>query len=272
MFYPGSSERLEEEVGRLLAAVQVPLDEPAPKALLVPHAGYAYSGPVAASAYARLLRGGANLSRVVLIGPSHHASFHGLALPETEAFETPLGTMPVDAEAIALIPGVRRSEAIHRAEHSLEVQVPFLQWVAPHAALVPLVVGQATGFQVADILELLWGGPETVIVVSSDLSHYLPYRLGRAVDEETSRMILRLETSLDGERACGAVPVAGFLEAARRRRLRATLLDLRSSGDIAGSPEEVVGYGAFAFFETRHETPRAAGRPSARPPGPRGHR
>lgn len=254
MFYPESSERLKQEVDRLLAAVRVPLEEPTPKALLVPHAGYAYSGPVAASAYARLLRAGDSLERVILLGPSHHTAFSGLALPESEAFETPLGPMSLDAEAMARLPKVRRSEAIHRPEHSLEVQVPFLQRVAPHARLVPLVVGQGSPFLVAEALETLWGGPETVIVVSSDLSHYLPYRLGRAVDEETSRMILRLDTALDSERACGATPVAGFLEAARRKRLHPALLDLRSSGDTAGSPEEVVGYGAFAFFETGHGT------------------
>ncbi|GLH70355.1 MEMO1 family protein [Geothrix rubra] len=250
MFYPEDPERLREEVDRLLDAVRVPLDEPTPKALIVPHAGYAYSGPVAASGYARLLREGPNLTRVVLLGPSHHAAFPGLALPEAEAFETPLGPQSIDAGATARIPWVRHSEAIHRPEHSLEVQVPFLQRVAPQAELVPLAVGQATPFQVAEVLEALWGGTETVIIVSSDLSHYLPYRLGRAVDEETSRMILRLDTTLDSERACGAAPVAGLLEVARRKQLHPALLDLRSSGDTAGGQEEVVGYGAFAFFET----------------------
>jgi AmmeMemoRadiSam system protein B len=250
MFYPDGPDRLRDEVDRLLEAVHVPLDEPTPKALIVPHAGYAYSGPVAASAYARLLREGPNLTRVVLLGPSHHSAFQGLALPEAEAFETPLGPVSIDAGAAALIPWVRHSEAIHRPEHSLEVQVPFLQRVAPRAELVPLAVGQATAFQVAETIEALWGGAETVIVVSSDLSHYLPYRLGRAVDEETARMILRLDTTVDSERACGSAPVAGLLEAARRKRLHPALLDLRSSGDTAGGQEEVVGYGAFAFFET----------------------
>jgi AmmeMemoRadiSam system protein B len=249
-FYPEDPARLRDEVDRLLAAVQVPLDEPTPKALIVPHAGYAYSGPVAASGYARLLRAGDTLERVVLLGPSHHAAFQGLALPEADAFETPLGPVSMATDAFALIPRVRRSEAIHRPEHSLEVQLPFLQRVAPRARLVPLLVGEATPFQVADVVEALWGGVETVIVVSSDLSHYLPYRLARAVDEETVRKILHLDTTLDAERACGAAPVAGFLEAARRKRLHPVLLDLRNSGDTAGGLEEVVGYGAFAFFET----------------------
>lgn len=252
MFYPEDPNQLRDEVDRLLAAVQVPLDEPTPKALIVPHAGYAYSGPVAATAYARLRREGRNLMRVVLLGPSHHVAFHGLALPESEAFETPLGPIPIDSEALARIPRVRRSDSIHRPEHSLEVQLPFLQRVAPNASLVPLAVGEATPFQVAEVVEVLWGGPETVIIVSSDLSHYLPYRLCRAVDEETARRILQLDATLDSERACGSAPVAGFLEAARRKHLHPVLLDLRSSGDTAGGQEEVVGYGAFAFFETGH--------------------
>ncbi len=254
MFYPESPDRLREEVDRLLARVRLPLDEPTPKALVVPHAGYAYSGPVAASGYARLLREGDTLTRVVLLGPSHHAAFAGLAAPESEAFETPLGPIAVDTDALARVPKVRRSEAVHRPEHSLEVQLPFIQRVAPRASVVPLLVGQASAFQVAEVLEALWGGAETVLVVSSDLSHYLPYRLGRAVDQETGRMILRLDTTIDGERACGAQPLDGFLEAARRKRLHPSLLDLRSSGDTAGSLEEVVGYGAFAFFETGHGT------------------
>jgi AmmeMemoRadiSam system protein B len=251
-FYPGDATALRKEVDRLLAAVTVPEEEPTPKALIVPHAGYAYSGPVAACAYARLIRGGGDLKRVILLGPSHHAAFQGLALPEADAFETLLGTVAVDTAMLARIPQVRRSEAIHGSEHALEVQLPFIQRVAPEAKLVPLLVGQAPPRQVADVLETLWGGPETVIVVSSDLSHYLPDRLGRAMDRETVRRILHLDTALEAERACGAVPLSGFLEAARRRGLHPVLLDLRNSGDATGDLEEVVGYGAFAFFETGH--------------------
>ena len=182
-------------------------------------------------------------------------AFQGLALPEADAFETPLGIVDLDLEALAQIPQVRRSDAIHRPEHSLEVHLPFLQRVAPKAKLVPLAVGQASPFQVAAVVEALWGGPETVIVVSSDLSHYLPYRECRARDEETARQILRLDTALASECACGAAPAAGFLEAARRKRLHPMLLDLRNSGDTAGGQEEVVGYGAFAFFETGNGHP-----------------
>lgn len=249
-FYAGNAARLREEVDSLLAAVWVPLEEPTPKALIVPHAGYVYSGPVAASGYARLLRAGANLKRIILLGPSHHAAFRDLVLPEAEAFETPLGIVELDLEALAFIPGLRRSEAIHRPEHSLEVQLPFLQRVAPNAKLVPLAVGHATPLETARVLEALWGGPETVIVVSSDLSHYLPYRECRAVDDETVRRILLLDTALAPDRACGASPLTGLLEVARRKRLHPVLLDLRNSGDTAGGMNEVVGYGAFAFYET----------------------
>jgi len=249
-FYPGDAAALRREVDRLLALAWVPPEDPLPKALIVPHAGYVYSGPVAGSGYARLLRGGPALETVVLLGPSHHVGFHGLALPEADAFETPLGTMELDRKAMARIPLVRRSEAIHWPEHALEVQVPFLQRVAPQAKLVPLAVGQAIPAQVAEVLEALWGGPETVVVVSSDLSHYLPYRTCRAVDQETARRILLLDTALAPDQACGCVAVSGFLEVARRKRLQPVLLDLRNSGDTAGGQDEVVGYGAFAFFET----------------------
>lgn len=254
-FYPGDPHRLRGEVDGLLAAVTMPPADPMPKALIVPHAGYVYSGPVAASGYARLMREGGTLERVVVLGPSHHAAFEGLALPESEAFETPLGIVEIDQVALARIPQVRRSEAIHRPEHSLEVHLPFLQRVAPKAKLVPLAVGQASSAQVAEVLEALWGGPETVIVVSSDLSHYRSYRECRRIDAETARQILRLDTVLPPGGACGAAPVAGFLEAARRRHLHPLLLDLRNSGDTAGGQDEVVGYGAFAFYETRTDRP-----------------
>lgn len=254
-FYPGDPHHLRGEVDGLLAAVKVPPDDPMPKALIVPHAGYVYSGPVAASGYARLMREGGTLERVVVLGPSHHAAFEGLALPESEAFETPLGIVEIDQEALARIPQVRRSKAIHRPEHSLEVHLPFLQRVAPRAKLVPLAVGQASPAQVAEVLEALWGGAETVIIVSSDLSHYLSYRECRRIDAETARQILRLDTALTPGGACGAAPVAGFLEAARRKHLHPLLLDLRNSGDTAGGQDEVVGYGAFAFYETRIDRP-----------------
>lgn len=251
-FYPASRQRLLAEVDELLrdaaAAPAVPTPRP-PKALIVPHAGYRYSGPVAARAYVRLLPFAERVRRVVLIGPSHRVYFQGLALPEATAFDTPLGAVPVDAEA-ARAAGVPRIAAAHAQEHSLEVELPFLVRVLPRFALVPLVAGEASGEEVAAVLDTLWGGPETLVVVSSDLSHYLPYERARRVDATTAERILALtETPLHHDQACGATPVNGLLICARERRLRVEQIDLRNSGDTAGSCEQVVGYGAFAFYE-----------------------
>jgi AmmeMemoRadiSam system protein B len=186
----------------------------------------------------------------VLLGPSHRVYVSGLALPEASTFETPLGPVAIDDEAAAHLPGVCRHAGAHAREHSLEVQLPFLQRILPHFRVVPLAVGDTRPEVVARVLEALWGGPETRILVSSDLSHYLPYEKGRKVDEGTARQIVELSPiPLAHEKACGATPVSGLLLGARAHRLRAELLDLRSSGDTAGDRARVVGYGAFAFFE-----------------------
>lgn len=253
LFYPGERRTLENEVERLLAgAVSEPGGGGPPKALIVPHAGYVYSGPVAASAY-RLLAGARGIQRVVLLGPVHHVPVRGLALPDTDVFVTPLGTIPVDAGAARLLedlPQVQVNGAAHAPEHSLEVQLPFLQHQLGRFALLPLAVGDATPAEVAECLERVWGGPETLIVVSSDLSHYLPYDVARRVDHDTAEAILAYkEGSIGHEHACGATPVWGLLLVARRRGLRVALLDLRNSGDTEGDRERVVGYGAFAFRE-----------------------
>lgn len=248
-FYPAVPRHLEGEVDELLRHAGAPPGRP-PKALIVPHAGYRYSGPVAASAYACLRPWAERIHRVVLAGPAHRAYFVGLALPEASVFETPLGPVEVDEEALARIPGVARSARAHAREHSLEVQLPFLMRVLPRFKIVPLVVGDAGGEEVAAVFDALWGGPETLIVVSSDLSHYLPYDVGRRRDEATARHIVELVPApVDHEEACGATPVNGLIVSARRRGLAPALLDLRSSGDTAGDRAEVVGYGAFAFYE-----------------------
>ena len=249
-FYDASPQRLRAEVEALLHAAAPSSTGPAPKALIVPHAGVRYSGPVAASAYARLAPFASRYRRVVLLGPSHRAYFHGLALPVASAFETPLGVVPVDVDALARIPGVPRLEAPHAREHSLEVQLPFLVCALGAFAIVPLVVGEARGDDVAEVIEALWGGPETLIVVSSDLSHYLPYAEAKRVDGETARRIEALsEPPILHDEACGATPVNGMMIVARRRALRVTRLDLRNSGDTAGGRDGVVGYGAFALSE-----------------------
>ena len=249
-FYPGERERLAAMVDRLLAEAPVPTGR-APQALVVPHAGYIYSGPIAATAYARLQGAASHLRRVVLLGPAHRVAFRGLALPEAEGMETPLGVVAVDTEAVAAVAGLPQVgpfASAHAQEHSLEVQLPFLQKVLPGVPVLPLVVGAASAEQVAEVLEHLWTDEGTLVLISSDLSHYRSYEEARVVDRETARRILALDAEhLDPEQACGAIPMSGLLLAARRRGLRAEQLDVRNSGDTAGDRSRVVGYGAFAF-------------------------
>ncbi len=264
LFYPGSRAELVREVASLLeAAREAPLVPGFPKAIVVPHAGYVYSGPVAAAAYALLRPAAGIVQRVVLLGPCHRVAVRGLALPGAHAFETPLGRVAVDAEAVAVLahfPQVVEFPATHAQEHSLEVQLPFLQTVLGEFQLVPLVAGSATPAAVAQVIEALWGGPETLLVISTDLSHYHPYDAARAIDGRTVQAILDLRTDIDHEQACGATPLNGFLAAARARGLGAELLDARNSGDTAGGRDRVVGYAAFAFWEGRREYDQAHGR------------
>ncbi len=256
-FYPGSPEALRAAVEGLLAGAKPPAGRPpkAPKAVIAPHAGYVYSGPVAASAFAAMFAGGAHASvvkKVVLLGPAHRVWVRGLALPSAEAFATPLGEVPVDpegAQAVLRLPQVTVQPEPHAPEHSLEVELPFLQVLLGDFEVLPLVVGEADAAEVAEVLEAVWGGEETAIVVSSDLSHYLPYETAQRIDEETAQEILRLGGPIHPQRACGAYPVSGLLVAARRHGMAAELLDLRNSGDTAGDRRQVVGYGAFAFHE-----------------------
>jgi MEMO1 family protein len=253
MFYPGAPRQLAADVRTYLAATSASAGGGAwPKALIVPHAGYVYSGPVAASAYARLAPGRGTIRRVVLLGPVHRVPVRGLALPAATAFATPLGSVPVDREAAELareLPQVVESAAAHAHEHSLEVQLPFLQSVLGEFAIVPFAVGEASPEEVAEVIELLWGGRETLIVVSSDLSHYHPYGEARQIDRRTADTVLALGGTLDHEQACGATPINGFALCARRHALSPELLDLRNSGDPAGDKSRVVGYAAFAFSE-----------------------
>jgi hypothetical protein len=250
VFYPAEPAALRQVVERCLAAAQTP--GPVPKAIVVPHAGYIYSGPVAGSAYVRLAAARERIRRVVLLGPSHQVWFKGLALPEADAFDTPLGRVVVDAEArdrVAILPGVRISDRPHRSEHSLEVQLPFLQVVLSDFRLVPFAVGDADPAEVAAVLREAWGGAETLIAVSTDLSHYHPYADAQRLDARTCRRILALDPTLDGHNACGCAPLNGLLQLARSTGLKPLQLDLRNSGDTAGDRARVVGYAAFAFHE-----------------------
>lgn len=253
LFYPGATIDLRRELDALLTGVPVAKDLPGTlKALIVPHAGYVYSGPIAACAYAQLKPLRNRIRRVVLLGPVHRVPIRGLALPEAQSFHTPLGAVPVDPSAARQLQDLRQvitSLGAHAQEHSLEVQLPFLQHVLGEFTLVPLAVGDATAAEVAEVLERLWGGPETLIVVSSDLSHYLPYEQARRLDDDTCRAIRDLRDSLNHEQACGGTPINGLTRAARQHRLSPHLLDLRNSGDTAGNRDRVVGYAAFAFTE-----------------------
>jgi AmmeMemoRadiSam system protein B/AmmeMemoRadiSam system protein A len=255
MFYPSASAELGRDVLAMLDESRLaPLVPGVPKGLIVPHAGYVYSGAVAANAYALLRPAVGIVKRVVLLGPCHRVAVRGLALPAATAFETPLGRVEIDAEAVAVLrklPQVAVNAATHAHEHSLEVQLPFLQQILKEFKVVPLVVGAAAPGEVAEVLEALWGGPETLIVISSDLSHYLPYDEARARDRRTVQAIAEFRADIDHGQACGATPVTGFLTAAKKRGLQPELLDLRNSGDTAGGRDRVVGYTSFAFWEPR---------------------
>lgn len=250
-FYPADAGELEATVRRLLA-VAAPAPGPAPVAIVSPHAGYAYSGPVAGSAYGLVASASGRFRRVVLIGPSHFVAFRGLALPECDALASPLGEHAVDADGVSALgrsPAVRRWAPAHRDEHCLEVQLPFL-WVAlGPLPVLPLVTGVVADREVADALELVWTA-DTLVVASSDLSHYMPYAEARQADTRTAAAVEQLRTDGLGDRdACGVNALRGLVEAARRRGLRCRCVDLRSSGDTSGDRRRVVGYGAFGFWE-----------------------
>jgi MEMO1 family protein len=250
-FYPAAPDALTTSIERALAEARG-MSLPAPKALVVPHAGYVYSGPVAAHAYRLLREHAEGIRRVVLLGPCHRVPVRGLALPRAEAFDTPLGRVALDREgieAIDTLAQVTRSETAHAHEHALEVQLPFLQRALGPFTLLPLAVGDASAHEVAEVLDRVWGGDETLVVVSTDLSHYLRHAQATALDAATARTIVALDPRLDHEQACGATPLAGLLIAARQRGLVVTLLDLRNSGDTAGDRERVVGYAAFALHD-----------------------
>ena len=250
LFYPANATELHTQVQQFLNQIELPA-EPPPKAIIVPHAGYVYSGPIAASAYARLKSAQSMINRVVLLGPSHRVGFRGIAVSSMSAFATPLGLAVIDQAAVALartLPEVSVLDQAHAQEHSLEVHLPFLQEVLGEFRLVPLVVGDARPAEVGAVLEALWGGPETLIVISSDLSHYRDYQTARALDQATSQAIeeLRFE-DIGYEQACGRNPVNGLLWVARRKGLHGETIDLRNSGDTAGPRDQVVGYGAYVF-------------------------
>jgi len=249
LFYPENASDLQATVQALLAAART--DDLQPKAIVAPHAGYIYSGPIAASVYASIESRARNINRVVLLGPSHRVALRGIAAPSADYFSTPLGNIPIDRNALKLIsdlPFVVTSDQAHAQEHSLEVQLPFLQVVLGEFTLIPLVVGEVQPQEVAQVLERLWGGDETLIVISSDLSHYHDYATAQRLDRATSTAIERLRfEDIRYDDACGRNPLSGLLYLARQRHLHAQTVDLRNSGDTAGPRDRVVGYGAYVF-------------------------
>jgi len=250
LFYPDDSIDCQRSVEQLLRDALVP-ETPCPKALIVPHAGYIYSGPIAAIAYKKLIQHRRHFSRVVLLGPSHKVAFRGLAIPESCGFRTPLGDIPLDImelENIKRMGGVVASKEAHRHEHSLEVQLPFLQQVLDKFTLVPIVVGDAAADVVAAVIDYFWRQPQTLIVVSSDLSHYLDYEHARELDRDTVKLIENLQPVLVGEQACGCNAVNGLLRYAAEVEAQVECVDLRNSGDTAGDRSRVVGYGAFVIY------------------------
>ena len=256
MFYPREPEKLVGEITEFLDQADEDRLRPGfPKIVIVPHAGFIYSGAVAAHAYDLLRPARGVVKRVVLMGPCHRVAVRGLALPGATAFDTPLGRVPIDAEGEALarsLPQVCVMSATHAQEHAIEVQLPFLQQVLGQFSLLPFVVGHASAEQVAEVIEKLWGREETLIVISSDMSHYRPYAAAQAMDQGTARAIVNMEPGINHEQACGATPISGALLVAQRHGLKPRLLDLCNSGDTAGGKDRVVGYASFALEEAPH--------------------
>ena len=251
MFYPGNPHELHRMITTFLNEATTETAAAVPKALVAPHAGYVYSGPIAASAYIRLKPAKDSISRVVLLGPSHRVPLLGCACSSAKYFATPLGNIPLDRKVIneiLLLPFVSELDQAHALEHSLEVHLPFLQEVLADFSLVPVVVGECSPEEVGQLLEKVWGGPETLIVVSSDLSHYHNYDTAQIMDTETCKAIETLNfEAIDSHHACGVMPLRGLLYVAKKHGLHATTVDCRNSGDTAGPRNQVVGYGAYVF-------------------------
>ena len=251
MFYPGNADELRAQIREYLNEASIDETEEVPKAIVAPHAGYIYSGPVAGTVYARLAPAKDRIKRVILLGPSHRVPFYGCAVSSAHYFHTPLGDIPLDRALIESLLEkqlVKHLEEAHALEHSLEVHLPFLQVVLEDFSLVPVVVGDATIEEVSNLLEAAWGGSETLIVVSSDLSHYHDYNTARQMDLATSKLIENLDyNALSSNKACGFIPVRGLLYLCKQRNLQGKIIDYRNSGDTAGPRDQVVGYGAYAF-------------------------
>jgi len=255
LFYPADRGELWATLEELDERARQPEASTLPQAIIVPHAGYVYSGPIAASGYAWLRAGRGHIQTAALLGPSHRASFSGIAACSAAAFDTPLGPVALDRPLIQRLlelPFVRVLDAAHQREHALEVHLPFLMRTLDHEhhplRIVPLLTGDVSAGSVAEVVERLWEGG-VLVVVSSDLSHYYDYDTAQTLDQAASQAIERLAPQdLDARQACGSVAIKGLLVAAAKQGLKALTVDLRNSGDTAGPRDQVVGYGAYVFF------------------------
>lgn len=252
MFYPDDPRELRDHIN-IFMNEQSEADIDVPKAIIVPHAGTVYSGSIAAAAYRRIQQSRHVIKTVVLLGPTHRFPLRGLGLPSVQIFQTPLGPIDLDTQAMEHLANtfsqVKVSDLVHEEEHSLEVQLPFLQCTLSNFRLIPLAVGEASEIDVAEVLNEVWGGAETLIVISSDLSHFHKYKKARRLDEQTAHLIETFQGgNLQDHSACGRIPIRGLLRAARSRNMTIRRFDLRNSGDTAGSRDQVVGYGSWGLY------------------------
>lgn len=253
LFYPDRREELAASVTQCLASATTARLPGRIKAVIAPHAGYVYSGPIAASAFRPLESLRDSVERVMLFGPAHRVAFSGLAVPTVDAFRTPLDPLPIDDHARAMLlalPEVIADDRPHALEHCLEVELPFLQVILASVRILPVVVGHVAPERVAAAIEAVWGGPETLVVISSDLSHYHDYDSAVAIDRRTAAAIRDRRSDLSHDQACGATAINGLMLAAQRHGLAVTELDRRNSADTAGDRDRVVGYAAFALHES----------------------
>lgn len=252
-FYSAEASQLDQEINDFLGDSEIKVYQQQPLALIVPHAGYIYSAPIAASGYKQLQAYADQINRVVLLGPSHRIPFMGIASTAKSFFATPLGDVPVDriaTDKVNQLDFVYEFDEAHAYEHSLEVQLPFLQKSLKQFSLLPLVIGQASNKQVSQVIDLLWDEHHTLFLISSDLSHYLSYNAARQCDQATCLAIEQLHPEkIEYEQACGRIGISGMLLAARKHHLKVKTLNLRNSGDTAGPRDQVVGYGSWAFYK-----------------------
>lgn len=255
LFYPGNARELSNEVTQFLRDARREEHPPQlhPKALIVPHAGYTYSGSIAAKAYITLDGIADHIERVILIGPAHRVRLRGLAISDVQYFRTPLGDIPIDRSAtrqLLTLPQVQVMDAAHWQEHSLEVQLPFLQVMLGEFSVVPIVIGEASPSEVDQVLEMLWGGPETLVIISSDLSHFLDYESAQYIDRSTCDAVEHFQFEhIDFNQACGCIGMKALLRVAKRKGMQVHTLGVCNSGDTGGDQQRVVGYGSWAFTQ-----------------------